>query len=160
MSNVSSSAMLIVNQDRRLFAAKARQIHEDHILYGLTSTALAGKYGLSPHTVEGLLRRTPSVLDVGAPPAECKLGKFKRFREIIEPVLRKYGVNWSQFMGESRRSRLKACRWEAWFLLWKDGYQFIRIGEFCGRDHSTIVHAVRKLEAIELEDKAAAYWGA
>jgi len=67
-----------------------------------------------------------------------------RVRQIVLPILHKHKMTWRQLVGQSRTRPHILLRREAWFALISNGYGFAETGRLCGRDHTTILHAVRQ----------------
>lgn len=67
-----------------------------------------------------------------------------RVRQIVLPILRKHQMTWRQLVGQSRTRPHILLRREAWFALVSNGYGFAETGRLCGRDHTTILHAVKQ----------------
>jgi len=68
----------------------------------------------------------------------------ERVRQIVLPILRKHYMTWRQLVGQSRTRPHILLRREAWFALISNGYGFAETGRLCGRDHTTILHAVKQ----------------
>lgn len=68
----------------------------------------------------------------------------ERVRQIVLPILRKHQMTWRQLVGQSRTRPHILLRREAWFALVSNGYGFAETGRLCGRDHTTILHAVKQ----------------
>lgn len=67
-----------------------------------------------------------------------------RVRQIVLPILHKHKMTWRQLVGQSRTRPNILLRREAWFALIANGYGFAETGRLCGRDHTTILHAVKQ----------------
>jgi hypothetical protein len=67
-----------------------------------------------------------------------------RVRQIVLPILHKHKMTWRQLVGQSRTRPHILLRREAWFALISNGYGFAETGRLCGRDHTTILHAVKQ----------------
>jgi hypothetical protein len=67
-----------------------------------------------------------------------------RARQIVLPILHKHKMTWRQLVGQSRTRPHILLRREAWFALISNGYGFAETGRLCGRDHTTILHAVKQ----------------
>ncbi len=65
---------------------------------------------------------------------------------VADQMARKYHVTLEEMLGRGRRSPEAAARHELWHLLYEEIPSLTRIGEIFGRDHSTILAAVRKYE--------------
>jgi chromosomal replication initiator protein len=77
-------------------------------------------------------------------------------KDIIRTVSAHYKVTTAQLCGPKRSRPLVDYRHIAMFLLYKDlGLPYIQVGqEFGGRDHTSIMHAVEKIESqLETSDE-------
>ena len=124
--------------------ALSRKIRSEFVYMGLSGQCLMRRNRVSERSVRHILERVTPVDDPGVAPAECRLGIYSGYRDVIEPILRKHGVTWAQFMGKSRVKRINVCRWQAYAELHAKGKKYLHIGQFVGRDHTTIIHAVRQ----------------
>lgn len=68
----------------------------------------------------------------------------ERVRQIVLPILRKHNMTWRQLVGQCRTRPHILLRREAWFALVSNGYGIAETGRLCGRDHTTILHAVKQ----------------
>ena len=87
---------------------------------------------------------TPSGVDV-----DRKLLKhFGRVRLIISLVARHFGVSDEEIVGERRTQRVAHARQAGMFMAKRmTGQSLAEIGRrFGGRDHTTVIHAVKKME--------------
>jgi hypothetical protein len=129
----------------RRYKPVTKEIIREFRNYGTSSVELAEKYGLHWKTASKICSRSLAVTDIGDAPEHCRLGIYNKFKEIIEPILRKYGVRWPQIMGPSRVSRIVKCRWECFTALNDAGKPYIRIATFFGRDHTTVLNGCKKV---------------
>jgi hypothetical protein len=68
---------------------------------------------------------------------------------ILRAVAREYGAEPGDMLSPSRQGRLVQARQAAWLLLRKrTRLSLPQIGARFGRDHSTVLHGVRKMEAL------------
>jgi hypothetical protein len=67
-----------------------------------------------------------------------------RVRQIVLPILCKHKMTWRQLVGQCRTKPNILLRREAWFALIANGYGFAETGRLCGRDHTTILHAIKQ----------------
>ncbi|CAB4172029.1 Chromosomal replication initiator, DnaA C-terminal [uncultured Caudovirales phage] len=67
-----------------------------------------------------------------------------RVRCIVLPILRKHKMTWRQLVGQCRTKPHILLRREAWFALVSNGYGIAETGRLCGRDHTTILHAIKQ----------------
>ena len=65
-------------------------------------------------------------------------------RRITQPVLNRHGLTMEQAFSRARADFVVDCRHEVWFALAANGYEYAQIGRMFKRDHTTIIHGVRK----------------
>lgn len=66
---------------------------------------------------------------------------------LVLEVLEKHGLVWGSVVGSARFRPIVECRHEVWLRLHEElGWAFARIGRFCGKDHTTILHAWQKAQ--------------
>lgn len=70
--------------------------------------------------------------------------KRDRIRAIVLPILRKRDVTWEIIRGQNRHGPIVRARAEVFFALISNGYGYAETGRICGRDHTTVIHGVRK----------------
>lgn len=73
-------------------------------------------------------------------------------RSIVIPILRKYGVDWQTITGPRKFAHLLVPRYEVYKALYDKGYSSSRIGKICNRDHTSVLHALKKFRSMESED--------
>lgn len=81
--------------------------------------------------------------DPPPPPAEPSR-PHARVRKIVEPILRARETPWDDVVSPSRRHELIATRIVVYVALHNAGFSMKQIGRFCERDHTTILHYLRK----------------
>lgn len=69
----------------------------------------------------------------------------KRVRVVIEPILQRHDLTWAELWAPTRPQRLHQPRREVWAAMRGLGLSYPRIGQFTGRDHSTVVHGLDRL---------------
>ena len=74
----------------------------------------------------------------------CELG---RARKAVWPVLDAYGLAWGTVIAPDRRPYMVRVRWEVYEALRKAGMSTPQIGRIVRRDHTTVLHGLRALEA-------------
>ena len=70
--------------------------------------------------------------------------KRDRIRRIILPILRKRDMTWDIIRGQGRHGPIVRARSEVFFALVSNGYGYAETGRICCRDHTTVIHGVRK----------------
>jgi chromosomal replication initiation ATPase DnaA len=69
--------------------------------------------------------------------------------EIAKTVAQQYGMTVERLKSHDRRTIFSVPRRKAWKLCHDAGYSLPMIGRcFGGRDHTTILHGIRRLEAM------------
>ena len=63
-------------------------------------------------------------------------------RRIAQAALVPHGMIWTDAMGPSRTLPYTAARADVYKALRKHGWSLMKIGIFCGRDHTTIMNAL------------------
>ena len=66
---------------------------------------------------------------------------------IAEQTAREYFVSLDELRGPSRRRNLVVPRWVAMKRIYERGFSITRIGRYLNRDHTTIVHGLKKMRA-------------
>lgn len=75
----------------------------------------------------------------------------RSMNDIVYEALAKFpGVSMAEIKGPRRIVKIVAARQYAMYLLYKErtDISFPEIGRFFGKDHTTVLHAVRKLETL------------
>ena len=77
------------------------------------------------------------------------------YRDIMEAVARHYGLSADDLVGDKRHPQLVLARQIAMYACRRHlGLSYPELGRaFGGRDHSTVIHAVKKIEKILVNDK-------
>lgn len=77
-----------------------------------------------------------------------RIGKFvsAEMAEVVEAFAEHHGISVGDMVGPSKQKAFMVPRWAAWTELRARGYSLTRIGEFFGRDHTTILSGIRKYE--------------
>jgi hypothetical protein len=119
---------------------------------GATPKEIASAYGLHEKTVARICVMARRSIDIGQAPDLCRKGLYSGFKDIIEPILWKHGFRWCQVLGHNRVSVLRTCRWECWTALNDAGKPYVRIGDFFGRDHTTIWHGCQRYRGLHVEE--------
>lgn len=99
-----------------------------------------------PEAPKQVVRRVLPVapLPVAPPPK----GMSRRVLRMVEEVAAKHRLTVPIIMGTSRDVASVAARHEAWWTVWREtGLSYPRLGALFRRDHSSILHGVRKHQA-------------
>lgn len=77
------------------------------------------------------------------------------YRDIMEAVARQYGLHADDLASDKRHPRLVLARQIAMYVCRRNlGLSYPELGRaFGGRDHSTVIHAVKKIEKMLVNDK-------
>lgn len=77
------------------------------------------------------------------------LNRQKRLMaRIVHECAAESGVPAQDIMGRSQKAKVAHARHVAMFLIHRKGHSLSEIGRFFGRDHTTVMAAVRKVEAM------------
>lgn len=69
-------------------------------------------------------------------------------RVLITLVAQKFGVGVRDVFSDFRERKVTRARWAAMYVLRHEkGYSFPEIGRVMNRDHTTVIHGVRRVEA-------------
>lgn len=68
-------------------------------------------------------------------------------RQIVIEVLEKHNQTWQTVYGATRFKPVVDCRHELFYRLHSElGWSFAAIGRFTNKDHTTVLHAMKKYE--------------
>jgi tRNA nucleotidyltransferase (CCA-adding enzyme) len=68
-------------------------------------------------------------------------------RESLAYLLQAYGVTWDEVTSVRRWPRFTRARRAIWWFLHCRGFSTVRIGELTNRDHTSVVHALQKVNS-------------
>jgi chromosomal replication initiation ATPase DnaA len=71
----------------------------------------------------------------------------RKYVHILHDVAARHGLSVNDITGASRSHKFVPARHEAFYLLRLAGYSMLQIGQFCNRDHTTVMHGSQKHEA-------------
>lgn len=75
--------------------------------------------------------------------------------EIVRAVEMVTGIRQDDLLGPSRYMRLCVPRWMAWYLARRHtASSYPKIARYFGKDHSTVISGIRRVEAIQAQDPA------
>lgn len=60
-----------------------------------------------------------------------------------------HGTTVAAIMGERRDTATVQARWTIWRWLHDDGFSLAQIGRWTNRDHTSVIHGLRRLREIE-----------
>lgn len=73
--------------------------------------------------------------------------EYERIGEIVGKICKDYDVDLLDLLGRSRKKAFVLARHKAMFEVRKQlGFSTLRIGRIFDRDHTTVVHALKKFE--------------
>ena len=64
-------------------------------------------------------------------------------RRIARAALAPHGMTWTDAMSPARTLPYTRARKDVYIALRKHGWSLLKIAMFCGRDHTTIMHALK-----------------
>jgi len=67
-----------------------------------------------------------------------------KVRETVIPILERSGVPWSAITGPRRFPHIVSVRYEIFNALREIGCSYPKIGIICNREHTTVLHGVRR----------------
>lgn len=71
------------------------------------------------------------------------------WRRIVYDVCKRRGLVFEDVVGPSKHRDLTIARFECWYRIRQEtAYSFPQIAKFFGRDHSTVLHGVRRWREI------------
>lgn len=83
------------------------------------------------------------------PDEELTKGLFpKRFAKILLPVLREYNIPFEELSSNRRFQKYQIPRFRMYAMLRDAGYSLNEIGGIFNRDHTTILHGIRRWREI------------
>ena len=88
-------------------------------------------------------KKWPTAVDVAAVNSRQR----KAADNIIEQVAQKHSVSAREILNYSRIPNTVAARQEAMRLVYSTGLKLGQVGLIFGRDHSTVLHGIRRAEA-------------
>lgn len=140
------------------FATATRCSASDHIAFiyekalaGVPITAIAQMLRVSAGEVRALAPPVPPRISYGDAPVDYTPPAIpRRVQRIIDDVAGAYGLTAVDLTGDRKVRHFIAPRHEAfWRVRNETGFSFPQIGKFFGgRDHTSIMHGVRKHEAL------------
>ena len=69
-------------------------------------------------------------------------------RKIAQKMAVRYGTTVDEIFSRRRFPEVVEARSHVWSILYRQhGYTMARIGRIWGRDHSTVLHGIRKFDA-------------
>ena len=84
----------------------------------------------------------PPALELELEPVLAYQYTMSAARRIAQAALVPHGMTWTDAMGPSRTAPYIAARTAVYKALRKHGWSLMKIGIFCGRDHTTIMNAL------------------
>lgn len=71
-----------------------------------------------------------------------------KVREIVIPILKRYGLPWKAAMKKRRYPHIVSVRREIMVALRKQGMSLCQIGDVCGCHHTTVLHNIRRHQEV------------
>lgn len=111
---------------------------------------------LSEATTEELITELTSRLRTDCETLRCGTVTYRKSapaagEQIVEVVAREFGVSEGMIMGRMRSKRVSRARQVAMSGMWMAGYSYPDVGRFFGRDHGTVMHAVKRTGADKMK---------
>jgi hypothetical protein len=79
-----------------------------------------------------------------APDPVARLPVSDRTRQSLRHVLTAYGATWDDVTGPAHHARIVTMRRAVYWLLHCNGFSLSRIGALTHRDHTSILHGLKK----------------
>jgi len=114
----------------------------------------AGKVTINPINITPIERVQwiPEFMPEASPETEEKVlceGIYPyRLKPLLAPILKKHQMPYLEAVSESRKTKYKLVRFEMYHALREAGFSLPQIGAFFGRDHTTILHGLRRWKEI------------
>jgi chromosomal replication initiation ATPase DnaA len=64
--------------------------------------------------------------------------------EAMQDAAARHGVDLETITGPCKQSEIVAARWEGWAKAYAAGHAFAAIARATGRDHTSVMHGVRR----------------
>jgi chromosomal replication initiation ATPase DnaA len=100
-----------------------------------------------------VMKKDPDPADVYVAPKPPKKRRehnvkvTKQTQESIAYILDAYGVTWNEVIGPVRETKYTTPRRAIWWLLRCKGLSIAHIGSITNRDHTTVMHGLRKVNS-------------
>jgi chromosomal replication initiation ATPase DnaA len=72
-----------------------------------------------------------------------------RIRDLAAPIEADTAVSLARMLGAERTARVAGARHRLFAAMWRAGFSLTEIGQLLGRDHSTVISAIRKTVGAE-----------
>jgi len=132
------------------YRAARRRLNFPGVTAERGKTAIRVLIGTNPATVPATVARPMATPEDLVAALDLSKGKFGR---ILNMVSERAGVSVADILGERRRSPIVAARQEAmWAVKTITNWSLPRIGARFNRDHTTVLHAIRQVEARAVQD--------
>jgi hypothetical protein len=97
-------------------------------------------------------RLVPEFMPEASPETEEKIlceGIYPyRLKPLLAPILKKHKMPYLEAVSQSRKTKYKLVRFEMYHVMREAGYSLPRIGEIFNRDHTTIMHGIKRWKEI------------
>lgn len=123
--------------------------HYKQIKKRLNNAAIIAKQKNAPSMPERPIS-PPKQIEAEPPKPRQDIEKFPLARQIIIIVSEKHGVTTDDIFGSCRKAKITTARMEVMSELYKTGkYSLCQIGRILRKNHTSVLHAVRKLKALD-----------
>jgi hypothetical protein len=89
----------------------------------------------------------PDPPPLAAPDPVARLPVSDRTRQSLRHVLAAYGATWDDVTGPAHHARTVTMRRAVYWLLHCNGFSLSRIGALTHRDHTSILHGLKKVNS-------------
>ena len=76
---------------------------------------------------------------------ELLSGSESKANRIQREIATRHGMTVDAMKGHSREARFAKARWEVMVALRDEGFSMPRIGRILNRDHTTVLHGLRRM---------------
>lgn len=97
---------------------------------------------VAPKPIEPPQEEPPPVTFFTYPKRSKRPPNTRNARPIIEPILKRLGVTWTEIIDDRRWRPLVLARREVCVALRDAGWSYEAIGRYINRDHSTVIYAI------------------
>lgn len=83
---------------------------------------------------------------------------MKTVQQNVEDIAAQFGIQITELLGDDRAPNLVRARWVLMWVLRKRGMSLVQIGAQIGRDHSTVLHHLKKTPSDVMQDDLINAW--
>lgn len=114
--------------EREIWSGVVEVVETKKLKAGLQMLAEIGNYSPTPSEVLKISRKV----------------SVQSMRNATAFAAQKHNVKMSDILSRSRKAHIARARHEAFYLSRRDGFSYPKIGRFFGRDHTTVMHGIKR----------------